>query len=203
MAKKILYKTKAYHCPRCGGITEPTKKYCEFCERDLAIRSESKYKGMIRILIDCGNYVFFDSIRKFEPIEHAHEIDCTCLEDTRRTVIRSVPDYEFRIWMPTTERTAELMKLPYSGIKNVRVEIPYNDVSFEMQSYVSNVDVQMWSTNIMMETQLHFICTSEPKQGRSVPEEIMKEMRCPNCGAPIKSRYGACDYCSGWSEIEW
>ena len=36
-----------------------------------------------------------------------------------------------------------------------------------------------------------------------IPKDVLDELRCPNCGAPIKSRLCACDYCGGWSEVSW
>ena len=133
MAKKILYKVTAYHCPRCGGITEPTRKYCEYCERDLAIRS--KNQNRVRLLIDCGNYVFFDSIKKIDFTSTPQIIDTTMLGDCRQHYIKGLYDNKFKVDMMATARTAELFQLEYTGLHKIRLECLDIDMAYEQESY--------------------------------------------------------------------
>ncbi len=204
MAKKILYKTTAYHCPRCGGTTEPTKKYCEFCERDLGIRSENHNKNAIRLLVNCEEFIYFDSLTRFETIGDCRTLDCTCLEDNQRHYMEPRGyGMRFTIWLPSNRRSIEILNRNYQGIKTIRLEHLGADIGFEAESYVGNVNIEMASSNEISMTEINFVTVSPPVQGKAIPDNILSEMRCPNCGAPIKSRYGACDYCSGWSEVEW
>lgn len=203
MAKKILYKTTAYHCPKCGGITEPTKKYCEYCERDLSIRSENHNGRAIRLLVDCENFIYFDSLTRLEFINNHPTIECTCLEDTHRRMIQGKPEVKFTIWMPTNRRSVEILKQDYLGLKTIRLEHLGADLSFEAESYISNAGIDMFQTSDIAMVQIEFVTVSDMVQGKAIPQDVLSEMRCPNCGAPIKSRYGACDYCSGWVEAEW
>ena len=203
MAQKILYKTTAYHCPRCGGITEPTKKYCEFCERDLKLLSENHNDYKMRLLVDCGEYIYFDNLIKFDMSEQIESIDATCLEDTSRTTLYSkAMGRDIFITLPRSRRTSELLSLPYMGIRKIRFEHLGVDLGFECESYVSNVTTHIKSDEWSL-TEIKFTTISAPEVGKAIPQEILTELRCPNCGAPIKSRYGACDYCSGWTEVEW
>ena len=36
-----------------------------------------------------------------------------------------------------------------------------------------------------------------------IPRQIANIIHCKNCGAPLRSRIGACDFCGGWNEVEW
>lgn len=202
MAKKILYKIKAYHCPRCGGITEPTKKYCEYCERDLALRSENHGSKKVRLLIDCGNYVYFDSISNIEFTQTPQMIECTTLEDTTRHCVVGKYDQNFSVEMPLQQRAMELLNLQYSGIHRIRLEHLGLDMSYEQACYIANTTSE-FSPNEIVRQRIEFIGVGESVQGKAIPNDILAEMRCPNCGAPVKSKYGACDYCAGWNEVEW
>lgn len=200
MAKKILYKVKAYHCPRCGSPTEPTKKYCDFCKRDLAIRSKNHGDNMIRLLVDCGNFIFFDEIHKIEFEEERQYLDATCLGDSYVRQLVSPLTYNFKIKMLFTQRGLELLKTGYTGIHKIRFENLGSDQSYECDSYIVNSIREI--TSYEMQT-ISFISVGNPVFGGAIPQEVLSEMRCPNCGAKITSRYGACSYCSGWIEAEW
>lgn len=203
MAKKILYKVTAYHCPRCGGVTNPTKKYCDYCSRDLNIRRK-KHNCIARMLIDCGEYVFFDEIKQIETFQ-TPSIDCTTLEDDRRNYIKGiVTDSKMSVVMATdTDRSRELLSLAFNGIHKVRFELLGADLGFEQECYISDIQRDVYSPRARLEQKINFVGIGEMKQGGAIPQDILAEFRCPNCGAPILSRYGACDYCSGWSEVTW
>lgn len=203
MAKKILYKVTAYHCPRCGGVTKPTKKYCDYCSRDLAIRRDGN-KNIVRMLIDCGDYVFFDEIKAIETVPTTPMIDCTMLGDSTRHVFRGRRENEISVVMATdTDRSRELLSLAYSGIHKVRFELIGADIGYEQECYISDVQRDVYKPRARLEQKINFVGVGESKLGGAIPQEVLTELRCPNCGAPILSRYGACDYCSGWNEVEW
>lgn len=202
MAKKILYKVTAYHCPRCGGVTEPTKKYCDFCGRDLKLRREN-HINRARMLIDCGNYVFFDEIKRVDTVITPSTLEVTTLEDTRRRFIRGTNvNRELTVtFLSNTERGRELFALPLSGIHKIRFEMLESDLGYEQECYIGNVERKINGSDLITET-INFIGVNEMIVGNAIPQKVLDEFRCPNCGAPILSRYGACDYCSGWNEVE-
>lgn len=204
MAKRILYKVEKYHCPKCGAGTDPRKKFCEWCGRDLNIRQENKNKDKFRLLVNCGEYVFFDDIYRLQQNTSVPEIECTCLEDTQRHSVFGTPVMSFEIEMFCTDRARELMELPYQGIKDIRFEHLGFDKAYEMQSFVSSVEIQNRNLYKVSTVNIRFEQYKPAKiYDHAIPDEILDIMRCPNCGAPIMSRFGACSYCSGWSEVEW
>ena len=202
MAKKILYKVTAYHCPRCGSACEPTKKYCDYCQRDLSLRRKDQNKNKVRLLIDCGNYVFFDEIKNIQFQERRESLEVTTLEDTYRREILAPSTYDFEIQMPLSDRGRELLKLGYTGIHKIRFEHLGIDQGFESEAYIGNSETDIYGDKAPMQT-ISFISVGNPIFGEAIPKEVMKELRCPNCGAYVDSRYGACRYCSGWIECMW
>lgn len=200
--KKILYKVKAYHCPRCGGVTEPTKKYCDYCGRDLTKRKKDRTNDF-RLLIDNGNYIFYDELKKITIQERIERLDATCLEDTYRKIIQSPVTHDFSIQIPCTERGMELAKYRYNEIHKIRFENLVCDLAYESEVYITSCFREFNSCGFSYQT-INFVSIGrETKYDTAIPIEIVKEMRCPNCGAEIRSRYGACPFCSGWSEVSW
>lgn len=209
MAKKILYKITAYHCPKCGGATEPTKKYCDFCERELLAQQYLKERKLKkRVLIDCGkDFVNFNEIIDVGTIaDEPQVIDCTCLEDHHLHHIQGVrassPTFDFVI--PLTDRGKELNSLIDNERHKVRFEVASlgREMACEMDGFISSeVRQVMWGN---VSTQKICIDAMDFKMfDHVIPDEVLEDFRCPNCGAPVKSRYGACDYCGGWSVCEW
>ena len=202
MAKKILYKVTAYHCPRCGGVTDPKKKYCDYCSRDLEIRRKEN-KRQIRMLIDCGNYVFFDEVRNIKTTCTPTMIEVSTLADGRCSFIKGRQENTLSVTMATdTERGRELSELLHSGIHKVRFELLYADLGYEQECYVTKISQNFYSAATGLQ-EIDFVGVGEAKTGGAIPQEVLDEFTCPNCGAPILSRYGACTYCSGWSEVDW
>lgn len=201
MAKKILYKVTAYHCPRCGGVTKPTKRYCEYCERELGLRRLNKNK--MRLIVDCGEYVYFDAITNIITTENYNTIEATTLGDSCRKMISSPVVYRtMEVTFNMDERGRELLKLGLYKIKRIRLENIEADIGYEQDAYLGDMSFINPTEQIIL-GRMKLVGYGKSEIGRAIPQEVMKELRCPNCGAPIKSRYGACDYCSGWSEIAW
>lgn len=48
-------KITAYHCPWCGGATNPYEKVCRYCLNKMA-RIGRKSRD-VRVLINCGGWV--------------------------------------------------------------------------------------------------------------------------------------------------
>lgn len=77
------------------------------------------------------------------------------------------------------------------------------DLGYEQKCYIGDVKTDTFGTDTVLEQTINFISVDEMTVGKAIPQEVLDEFRCSNCGAPILSRYGACDYCSGWNEVEW
>ena len=210
MAKKILYKVSAFHCPRCGGIAEPTKKYCEFCERELLLQKYSGEKPVMRsrILIDCGeDYVNFNEVRSIEVNTAPNTIEASRLEDSYVHTIRGVStSSEIEFSMPYTRRGFELQRgIDRGKVHKIRVESVCGnyDYAFEADGYISEYNCGIPNANSVMMINYSIVADNMTTYDSSIPKEVWDELTCPNCGAPLKSIYCACDYCGGWSEFLW
>ena len=206
MAKKILYKIKAYHCPKCGGITDPAKKYCDYCGRELKVRTDMWHSPM-RLLIDSGKYVYWDEIMDVEFEPEPLMIECTTAEDDYVHYIQPLKQtQDFKIVIPMTWRSAELMELDFKGLHDIRFEYIGRDWdhAWECKSFIQNKTIEGFGTGEIAKCTINFTSIDRLTEFNSaIPEEVIKEMRCPNCGAPIDNRLGACLFCSGWSEVLW
>lgn len=190
-------KITAYHCPWCGGATNPYEKVCRYCLNKMA-RRDRKSRN-VRVLINCGeDYVYFDDIITVsQEIETPH-IDC-CDLSGRYYSFASRPEIALSFDMILTERFEKLYEM-VDGFKTneLRVEFPdrnkaietigYPTIEMTRDSYYESV----WMANMTIQL------VGDIKRFNTV---VPKGITCPNCGAEITSKYGACDYCGGW--IEW
>lgn len=157
------------------------------------------------MLIDLEPYVYFDEVTSFEQFGGEPEyIDVSSAYDDRHVYIKGLsapPRFDFK--MPLTKRGCELSNLKIGGIRNIRLEFSDFDKAFEFQGYLGEKTTDI-SSSTMAQIKFSLVSTGELKTYDSaIPSDILDVLRCPNCGAPIKSKYGACDFCSGWSEVEW
>lgn len=202
------YKMIAYHCRNCGGNTDPEKEYCDFCSGQLMLKkfinSHSKMKKL-RLLIDCDNdYVNFDTIRTIETeishprieVEVTDNMWCSRYVDPIKT--QGIVSTE----MPCDKRSMFLLsKINKNKPYKIRIEYPYEDICFDFKGYPKTKEIEY--TGYLYETptiRLDLIQDSEMKMYDGI---IPKNAYCPNCYAPITSRYGCCDYCGGWVEWVW
>ena len=66
---KSKYRITAYHCPNCGGVTNPMENSCKYCDSIILLREyQGKLKQrQVRIMIDCGeDYIYFDRIMSLQ-----------------------------------------------------------------------------------------------------------------------------------------
>lgn len=206
MAKKILYKIKAYHCPKCGSPTDPAKKYCDYCGRELKVRTDVR-ENPIRLLIDSGNFVYWDEILDIDIVPMSQSIECTTLSDSYSHFIQpSRINWDFKIVLPMTWRSIELRKLNYQGIHDIRFEYIKKgfEGAWECKSCIQNFQVETFGPDELGKCEISFTMLDEMKAFNSaIPIDVLEAARCPNCGSPLNNRFGACKYCSGWSEILW
>lgn len=190
-------KIRAYHCPWCGGATDPYKNVCRYCQNKMIHRG--KKTRDVRVLINCGeDYVYFDDIvtvsRKIET-PHMDFYDLS----GRVYSVASHTEETYSVDMLLTERSEKLYKMIDSLKPNdLRFEFLERDRAIEARGYMTiemnmpNYARSVWTANLTFKT------VGDTKLFNTVvPEGIT----CPNCGGKITSKYGACDYCGGW--IEW
>ncbi len=207
--KKILYKVTAFHCQRCGGITEPAKKYCEYCERELKAKNLFNPRILnMRVLIEGKNgLVNFNDISSINTETTRNNIiDCTMLEDNRRHYMSGIRDntrFEFDIF--ATERGNELYTLLRNDLCKTRVEVVNGNFeqAFEMTSYIGNVYTEIEATKLCKHRISLNVVDDLKRFNSFIPSDVLDVLRCPNCGAPIKSSLGACDFCGGWVAVSW
>lgn len=206
--KKGLYKITSYHCRNCGGMVEPGQDICDFCKRKSAYK---KYKGKgiqqmkARLLIDSDeDFVVFDGITSMSSDEIAPEsIEVTLLGDEERQFFISgaynPPSLEIE-FLITDRSIYQLSKLDLRKTYKTRLEMIYgeNSMSYDIDGCLTEINTMTMRETGFATQSITLLQVGEKKLNtRYVPDG----MTCPNCGAPIKSRYGVCDYCSGW--IEW
>ena len=187
----------AYHCRHCGAPVDPEQEICGFCNKPIQYNGRVG-KRMARVLIDSGNdFVYFDQITEIETQSRYDEIDASFMtpDGHLHRVIGSLKN-DFTVRMPMTDRSAELLStLNFGKRYTVKIELA-NIQTYEMQTYIEPQMPDIKQDCIVM-NELKLYQDSDIKNYfLKVPDGVF----CPNCGALLKSRYGACDYCNGWVE---
>ncbi len=191
MTDKIV----AYHCRHCGAPVDPEQEICGFCNKPVQYNGRVG-KRMARVLIDSGNdFVYFDQITEIESQPIQNEISYRTADGYLHRVIEN-PRYDISVKMPMTERSMELLStLNFKKRYTVKIEIA-NIQTYEMQTFIEPQMPDISLNEIVM-NELKLYQDSDIKNYfLKVPDGVF----CPNCGALLKSRYGACDYCNGWVE---
>lgn len=203
----VLYKITAFHCPGCGGAINPQKKYCDWCGRknDIYILKKN-IKRPYRVLVETDNgYIHFNDVTKVDMLEPtANTIDCTYLEDDRATYITGHKvDPTFNMTIPLTLRgNEELLKL--KGMNDFKLRIEVGDFSaIETIMSMRGLELPDISQNSIVTQSISMDCKENLGMVPIIPRQIANIIHCKNCGAPLKSRIGACDFCGGWNEVEW
>lgn len=201
-----LYQITSYHCPRCGGVAKPSQRFCEWCGRELSILIPNVSKKPVRVMVESDNgYIHLNDVLEIGEVAMMPEtIDCTALGDVTSTYIarhRTVqPTWD--IVFPASYRAQETIeKIKARQDMKVRIEAG-EKYAWEM---IADAPKQMPVLDAIEDkTTLSLDVSEFIGLVPVIPEKIMNEgIRCKNCGAPLKSRIGACDYCGGWNEVEW
>lgn len=205
------YKITAYHCKHCGAPTKPGKELCDWCGMGIASKYNpipEKYrkylKKSVRVLIDAGaDFIYFDSVSSVGGIcTEPEEIEVTTLDSSSQNFVlgREIYTPSWNFTMPYTKRGLELFnKLDKDKTYNMRLELLDIDKAFEMSIKPQELTPMAISQDCLMECEVSFA----PERIDGFKDLMTPDtMTCPNCGAPVKSHYGACDFCSGWLEYE-
>jgi len=199
LIKKMKYSLTAYHCPNCGGIGDPKLGKCPYCGGKFIYKEPKKRKA--RVLIDgYRDYVYYDNILDMEIEEHCNierYIDSmgTCHLANRGRCA------EIRLIIPATnDGVRKTLQLWHSlnAVRDARIEFLDRDLALETKCYLGNSKIEDLST---LSVAKHYITLVTDGDMQAFDTVVPEGCTCPNCGAPIKSRYGCCDYCSGW--VEW
>lgn len=193
----------AYHCMACGAPCEKDTLYCRYCktryEAD-AIDSFEIAHSKIRLLADCGNdYVYFPVHEVGAYTPKTFEVGRTEDNFLRRIPGLRDPGDTFDLTVYATPNIIrKQLAMKNKGIVKMRIEIAGVSSSFNMEGYFSEMSLLYGSPNEEMRSDLKIIPTKDVGWLRMKDPPV--DIRCPNCGAPINSRYGCCDYCTGWVE---
>lgn len=212
-----LYQITSYHCPRCGGVAKPSQRFCEWCGRELSILIPNVSKKLVRVMVESDNgYIHLNDVLKIGEVAMMPEtLDCTALGDISSTYIvrhRTVqPTWD--IVFPASYRAQETIeKIKARQDMKVRIEAGEKYAWEMIADAPKSINKPDGKTTTLSLDVTEFVETTTLSLDVSefiglvpvIPEKIMNEgIRCKNCGAPLKSRIGACDYCGGWNEVEW
>lgn len=199
------YKMIAYHCRNCGGNTDPEKEYCDYCSGQLMLKrfidSVPKTKK-VRLLVACDNdYVNFDTIFQFHAPPMRTEFEVMEFSPTNYCMRPKQHYNEFSFDLIFNKRTNDLFsKLKQDKSYDMRIEYPTADTCFDFSGYT---EMQLESIGGIHEAPIANLKIIQDAEMKMYDGIIPKNAYCPNCYAPITSRYGCCDYCGGWVEWVW
>ena len=132
-----------------------------------------------------------------------HDYDDTSVYDIYGEIyrLRRPAEETYHVDMIITDRSRMLYEKIRNGkIYDLRFEFLRQDRAIETKGYSSlhmNFTPSL-SDDMAFTADLEFHTAGDTKLFNTV---VPIGITCPNCGAKITSKYGACDYCGGW--IEW
>lgn len=196
----------AYHCLACGAPCRPDDLYCSYCKQRYDRRftdSVSVSSSRARLLVKSkSDYVYFPLL---EITEHNFErpvIDTTISEGGhyRRYIpgIKDPGDDIKVVVLMTDDMRRKLANMQQDIETTYKVEIDGFSNAFGFSGYTSHISRELYF-DIGSQSEIHVVPTGFAGW-KPMPTEPT-DLTCPNCGAPIKSRFGCCDYCTGW--VEW
>ena len=197
----MKYKLINYHCRHCGAPVEPGKERCSYCEQIARYQKFVGGKGkLLTLLVDTDNdFVNFNEITNISSTsDYSDTIDCTMLGDSRGRYIlgRDFNTGRIELDMPFTERGHELIQKLKPRVYRMKFEINGTKIAYETKAYIGEIQTE-WSNSDVRTAHITLIRDDDMKYSEL---EQPKGLTCPNCDAPIISRYGACGYCGGWLE---
>lgn len=193
----------AYHCSCCGAPCDPEKKLCDFCAESLVTRYKHKRSG---IRVKAGDQYVVD-VRSFSTLNVSPDIiDVRTLEsDTNQYVSGLCDDGGMGGISVRATLTEHLIKQFDFGLrdgdKKISIEYAFGlgYTSFELSGRVEDGRLEAPSMSASSDRTIELILVPSEYYGLK-SYQMPQGMVCPNCGAPLKSRYGCCEYCGGWTE---
>ena len=190
----------AYHCSCCGAPCDPEKKLCDFCAENLVTRYGHKRSGM---WIKVGDQYVVD-LRSFSGLNiSSNIIEAKTLESDMNQYVSGIhDDGNISIRATLTEHLIKQFDFGLrDGDKKISIEHAsgFGYTSFELSGRVEDGRLEAPSISDSSDRTIELILVPSEYYGiksRKMPQGMV----CPNCGAPLKSRYGCCEYCGGWTE---
>lgn len=193
----------AYHCQKCGGITDEYGK-CYYCHSENKIRYEPQKQLQFYIELDGEKKFYFNHIYEMDGMGlEPQSIEVTTRESNHREYIagyQSTLDcFNFR-FIPTDDSMFKVnmiqeLKKPFTfnivlreNSRVFRIRAEQLELNF---SDVSQIEIFTMAANMRIHDYDGLV-----KADLIAPDDA----RCPNCGAIVHKAYGCCDYCGGWVE---
>ena len=198
----------AYHCMACGAPCAKDTLICPYCrtryetdaQESISFWGSDKFKVRMMMASD-RNFVYFP-VWELGEINEPQTIDIGQGIDGRLHRIPHLNAFpiDVKIKIPATLETLKKeSKMRKEGNVQIRIEINQMDRAFRFDGYMAETRLTSVGVNEPYTLDLSVIPTK--LSGWEYLRELPTDLRCPNCGAPINSRTGCCDYCTGW--VEW
>lgn len=176
------------------GVTNPEKEFCAYCDEWIKTIRRAVISPKNRLLLDVSRTNASGSIplkakRGYVYLDRLNNIEV----DTEDGVIYVNFDYKSRIEEDFFNEVRGMKAVP------TRIELLGEDKAIELKADLPKfLPMPEFSQDGLLTLTIAMMIDSDIKAFDTV---VPDEMSCPNCGAPIKSKYGCCDYCGGW--VEW
>ena len=190
--KDIAY---AFHCSRCGGLTEPGHELCPYCSQQTDEYFSAS--GGIRVVV---GGIYINSVYAVEDYIAPKTIETTSLTDEFKMYVAPIarPDPVFTIKCLMDKHLVEQADF-FNTKKGLDVKVELPDIKsafhFVAQPLLGTVAK---CVDVIPEVNLDFrIEDVSGWKEYKMPNYLI----CPNCGAVINFAFGCCAYCGGW--VEW
>lgn len=192
----------AYHCQKCGGITDEYGK-CYYCHSENKIRYKEPEALQMYIEIDGERKFYFNHVNRMMDIcVEPQTIDITTLSDYyEKPVIKSVGYGRFSLDFLITEDSMFKANMMGEQEKPITLNIVSPQMPKSMRMRVEDVRIQPTAISPYEVSRAEASMAIHDMDGWITPTfEAPDDARCPNCGAIVRKTYGVCDYCGGWVE---
>lgn len=197
----------AYHCKACGAVCLPGEKFCRWCRtryEDDAIESINFCESGVRLLAECGNDFVYFPIKEMTEVRNV-PVEIWAERDTFGRVHRTitglcdlgVTKFEIQYSRKAAEK---FQKMVHRRNVNMRVEIGSMNQGYAFTGSFIGLQQTIIPGDENQNKLDVSVLPHDIKGWEQLEDEPPEDLRCPNCGAPIKSRFGCCDYCTGWVE---
>lgn len=190
----------AYHCQKCGGITDEYGK-CYYCGSLNKLRYDSKATVQMYIELDDEKKFYFNHVLEIGAITEPETIETTCMMDTTRHYLRSEQNGRFNFtYLLTDDSAFKSSLLSVKRIKPLTINLitPHFPKVYRFRAEYLMNNIEISNSECATAEMAMYIHDNE---GWSSPTLTAPDnARCPNCGAIVSKAYGICDYCGGWVE---
>lgn len=197
-------KTIAYHCHNCGAPVDERSTHCSYCRQ--RVENKSPLQGMnrqVRVFAELKNNrkVYLHETSVVIPTENPITLDCTRIESRYQERVKAMKD-NMSIELEMLMRKESLDKYKFvheTGINKVSIETEGLNNAFEFEcDYLSDLKCE-YALEEIAKAKFNLY----PKNiigwvDKSKDIYVNDGTTCPNCGAPLRQRFGLCDYCGGW-----